>query len=489
MSKKYLSKSTFIKGVQCEKALYLHKYHPELAEEISEQQRAIFQTGTDVGDLAQKLYPGGVDASPKDYKDYFKSFQHTQQLIDDGVEVIYEAGFCYNNVICFVDILVKTEIGWHAYEVKSSTRISETYYLDASLQYYIMKSSGLNIIDISITHINNKYVRQKDLDLNRLFVSTSVLERSIHNFEYINKKLIELHDTLSLNKVPEKDIGTHCTSPYQCNFKGECWNHIPEYSIFDISRLNSETKWGLYNSSYINIEDIPVETKLSNNQKIEIEAYKQNNNIIFKNEIREFVSNLSENIYHLDFETYQMAIPEFNGVKPFQQMPFQYSAHYENGQDIEHFEFLADPFKDPREYFVKSLIDDMKNEGDILVYNIAFERGRLNELIALYPQYASDLESIIKRMKDLMIPFKNKWYYTPSMKGSYSIKSVLPSLCPDFSYKNLEINNGSLASSSYVLIKSLNNLDKVNKIKYDLLEYCKMDTLAMVKILDVLKKI
>ena len=489
MARKYLSKSTFIKGIQCEKALYLHKFNPELADEISQQQEAVFQTGTNVGILAQELFPGGIDASPKDYTKYFESFKYTQQLIDEGVEVIYEAGFCFDYVMCFVDVLVKKDGKWHAYEVKSSTKVSETYIIDASLQYYIMKNSGLDIADISIVHIDNNYVRDGEIDLNQLFHSVSVINQADNNNDYVKNKLMTLHATLSKDSVPNIDIGEHCSYPYDCNFKGYCWKHIPQYSIFDISRLNKEIKWSLYNGRYIEIKDIPIDTKLSNNQKIEIDSYINQTEIIHKIKIREFVNSLSNNIYHLDFETYQSAVPPFNGLKPYQQIPFQYSAHYENNGTIEHYEFLADPSNDPREAFVKALINDMNKDGDILVYNIGFERGRLNELIRILPKYQVQLESIIDRMKDLMIPFKEKWYYVPAMKGSYSIKYVLPALVPSLSYDNLEINNGSLASSTFANLHNISDLDQIHKTRKHLLEYCKLDTLAMVKILEVLRSV
>ena len=185
MARKYLSKSTFIKGVQCEKALYLHKFNSELADEISQQQESIFQTGTNVGILAQELFPGGIDASPTDYTKYFESFKYTQQLINEGAEVIYEAGFCFDYVMCFVDILVKKDGRWHAYEVKSSTKVSETHIIDASLQYYIMKNSGLELADISIIHIDNNYVRNGALDLNQLFHSVSVVNQAENNNDYV----------------------------------------------------------------------------------------------------------------------------------------------------------------------------------------------------------------------------------------------------------------------------------------------------------------
>lgn len=489
MARKYLSKSTFIKGVQCEKALYLHKFNSELADEISQQQEAVFQTGTNVGILAQELFPGGIDASPKDYTKYFESFKYTQQLIDEGVEIIYEAGFCFDYVMCFIDILVKENGKWHAYEVKSSTKVSTTYIIDASLQYYIMKNSGLDISDISIMHINNNYIRNGEIDLNQLFNSVSVIDQVQNNNDYVKNKLITLHDTLAKNSVPNIDIGEHCSDPYDCNFKGYCWKHIPKYSIFDISRLNKKIKWNLYKGRYIEIKDIPIDTRLSDNQKIEIDCYINQNKIIQKTKIREFVKSLSRNIYYLDFETYQSAVPKFNDLKAYQQIPFQYSAHYENNGTIEHYEFLADPHEDPRESFVKSLIKDMKKDGDILVYNIGFERGRLNELMKNLPEYQNQLESIISRMKDLMIPFKEKWYYVPDMKGSYSIKYVLPALIPSLSYKNLEIDNGGLASSTFANFHNISDLDQISKTRKNLLEYCKLDTLAMLKILEILRSI
>ena len=300
MAREYLSKSTFIKGVQCEKALYLHKFNSELADEISHQQEVVFQTGTNVGVLAQELFPRGIDASPKDYTKYFESFKYTQQLIDEGAEVIYEAGFCFNYVMCFVDILVKKNGRWHAYEVKSSTKVSDTHIIDASLQYYIMKNSGIDIADISIFHIDNKYIRDGEIDLNQLFHSVSVINQAQNNNDYVKNKLLDLHATLSKDSVPNIDIGNHCSYPYTCNFKGYCWRHIPQYSIFNISRLNKKIKWSLYNSRYIEIKDIPIDTKLSDNQKIEIDSYINQTEIIHKIKIREFVNSLSNNIYHLD---------------------------------------------------------------------------------------------------------------------------------------------------------------------------------------------
>ncbi|MBF24939.1 MAG: hypothetical protein CMP49_00240 [Flavobacteriales bacterium] len=490
MSKIYLSKSTFIKGLQCEKSLYLHKYHSNLSDDTNLQQQAIFDRGTRVGELAQQLFPGGVDASPRDYTQYFESIKDTQKLIKDGVEVIYEAGFCFNNVICFIDILVKKKGRWYAYEVKSSTKLTDVYIIDASLQYYVMQNTGLDIANISIIHINNTYNRFGPLDLKKLFNFVIVTKDAINNNNYIKNKLLELHSVLAQKSIPNIAIGPHCTTPYNCDFKGYCWSHVPEYSIFNLSRLNKKIKWTLYGRGVMDLSQIPLDANLSDNQKIEIDSYMNQTEIIHKIKIRKFVNSLSSELYHLDFETYQSVVPYFDNVKPYQQIPFQYSAHYEHNQMVAHSEYLAkDSLTDCREDFIKNLIRDMKQDGDILVYNISFERSCINELIRCFPQYQSELLAIIDRMKDLMLPFKERWYYTPKMKGSYSIKYVLPALVPSLSYDCLEINNGNLASLTFANIHNVTDEEEVGVIRKNLLEYCKRDTLAMVKILDVLKSI
>ena len=168
----------------------------------------------------------------------------------------------------------------------------------------------------------------------------------------------------------------------------------------------------------------------------------------------------------------------------------QYSLHVKQSEDSEliHKEYLADPKKDPRVELIEQLISDCGDSGDILVYNISFERSRLHELIEQFPKHKAPLQCIIERLKDLMIPFQNKWYYTPEMRGSYSIKSVLPSLIPELSYNDLNINDGGTASSTFQsMINGSFKGDELSTRK-DLLEYCKLDTYAMVKIIEKLKK-
>lgn len=488
MPRKYLSKSTFITGLQCPKALYLKKYKPELADEITLPKQNIFDVGSQVGVLAQKLFPGGVDASPEHYSKLPESINYTNKLINDGCEIIYEAGFEFDYVRCFVDLLVKKDGKWHIYEVKSSTTISDTYIKDASLQYYVLKNCGLDIDNVSIVHLNNKYVKEGDIDIFKLFKIVPILEKIQTNMDFVPIKLQELHKVLSDEETPKIEIGKHCDKPYECDFKGHCWNKVPKYSVLNISRLKADTKWDLYNSGYINIKDVPLEIKMSANQRIQVDCEINQSTLINKKKLKDFIDNLSDDIFHLDFETVGLAIPVNDGLKPYQQIPFQYSLHHENnGKIIEHYEFLAEPNKDFREDFIKSLITNLQHDGDILVYNIGFERGKLNDLIKFFPKYEHELQSIIERMKDLMIPFKEKWFYLPEMQGSYSIKKVLPALVPELTYEKLPINKGDVASLEFLNLDK-KSLELQKKIRVDLLEYCKLDTFAMYKILEVLRK-
>ena len=203
-------------------------------------------------------------------------------------------------------------------------------------------------------------------------------------------------------------------------------------------------------------------------------------------EIRNFTNGLIYPLYFLDFETIGPAVPKYNGSRPYQQLVFQYSLHIQETLTsvIEHREYLADPTKDPRIGFIEQLIQDCGTSGDILVYNIGFERGKLNDLIEAFPNYSIQLRGVINRLKDLMIPFQQKWYYKPEMKGSYSIKNVLPALVPELSYNDLEIKEGGTASNTFLSMVNGSFEGNTEEAREQLLEYCKRDTFAMVKIIE-----
>ena len=492
MNRYRLSKSTFIRGTQCEKSLYLYKHHYQLKDPTPSSLQAIFDQGTNIGLLAQSLFPNGVDASPENHFKMVESVGKTRDFISQGQPIIYEATFLNNDVLAALDILVKDHDGWKAYEVKSSTKVSETYIKDAAIQYYTITNSGIDLKDISIVHINNQYTKDGELDIHQLFTIESVYDQVLEFLPRIPNEVRRLKNVIESSEIPQVNIGPHCSDPYDCDFKGTCWKHIPEYSVFDISRLNKDKKFDLYNQGVITFDDIDLgQTNLNPNQLLQVQSEINGTSHIDIEEIRNFTNGLNYPLFFLDFETFGPAVPIYGGSRPYQQLVFQYSLHIQetSTSEIQHREYLAEPTEDPRIGFVEQLIQDCGSSGDILVYNIGFERGKLNDLIDVFPQYSNELCGIINRLKDLMIPFQQKWYYTPEMRGSYSIKYVLPALVPELSYNDLDIKEGGTASNTFLSMVNETFEGDVQKTRRQLLEYCELDTYAMVKILDVLKEV
>jgi hypothetical protein len=309
--------------------------------------------------------------------------------------------------------------------------------------------------------------------------------------ESVKENVKRFKKVLLKKQIPDIDIGEHCYNPYICGFYNYCRKHIPEDSIFDFSGMHLTRKYELYRDGIIRFEDIPEDYSLNKNNKLQLEVYSTGKPVIIKEAIENFLSDLNYPLYFMDFETFQPAVPLFNNSKPYQQIPFQYSFHLKEKKDsvLKHFEFLAEPGEDPRVKFIESLLKVIRGNGDIMVYNKAFEITRLKEIARDFPQFLDEIEKLILRIKDLMVPFQRKYYYASEMKGSYSIKAVLPALVTELSYDELEINEGGLASVAYESLQTETDLMFIAEIKAQLLEYCKLDTLAMVKILEKLEQL
>lgn len=489
-----LSKSFYIKGIQCPKALWLKKYKPSVLTPPDESAQAIFDTGNIVGDFACKLFPNGKEIPYS--KNYDEMIATTKQWLENGIENIYEATFNFYGILVMVDILTISNDEVSIYEVKSSTEVKDIYLHDVSIQYYVLKNLGFKIKSANVIHINNEYIRDDELDINQLFKIVDITNEVISLQSNIPNILKEFETYLEdRENEPNIDIGKQCNNPYVCDAKEYCWKvqrNIPDYSIFNIFNLGSKKQIELYSRGVINIDDIPDNFDMTAIQKASVENYKSKQTYIDKSSIKEFVNNLTYPIYHLDFETYQQAIPKYKGLKPYEQIPFQYSLHieYEDGR-LEHKEYLAQDSVDSRYELALDLCNDIPNDVTILAYNMSFEKGVIKRLSTLFEELSEHLLAINDNMQDLMIPFQKKWYVTPHMNGSYSIKYVLPALVPEFekAYKELDgVQNGSQAMNAFARLSSLDEKEK-QKLRNSLLEYCKLDTLAMVKILEKLKKI
>jgi len=487
-----LSKSLYTRGLQCEKSLWLKKKRAELLSKPTASQKAVFETGDAVGGLACKLFPNGKEI-PYDGTTFDEKIELTKQWLNEGIENIYEATFEYEGVLVMVDILhVNSNGSMEIYEVKSSTGVKAVYLDDASIQYYVLHGLGYDVQRVSIIHINNKYIRADALEIDKLFTIADVSSEIVALQVDIPNHLHSFEAMLSSDTEPKIDIGKQCDYPYECDAKEHCWSHIPQYSIFDITRLKSDKKFDMYHSSIIEfnqIEDISTFTKT---QQIQIEAEQHKKIIINKQAIKKFLDSFSYPIYHLDFETFQQAVPEWKGVIPFMQIPFQYSLHIEQkNKPLEHKEFLAVAGKDPRYHLAKQLVADIPTDVTVLAYNMRFEKSVIKNLADMFDEFAIHLMKIHNNMQDLMTPFANKEYYTPEMQGSYSIKYVLPALVPKMAqaYKDLDsVHNGNDAMQIYPKLATIEDKEEVKGLREALLRYCELDTLAMVKILEKLRE-
>lgn len=321
MEKAILSKSTFIKGEQCHKALFLYKKRYFLRDKMPPERVAVFTRGTNVGLLAQQFFPNGIDCKSGGPRQYSKAVEKTINAINHGHNVLYEAAFIAHSTLIYLDILVKKDNEWHAFEVKSSIKISETYLMDASLQNYIIRESGLNIKSFNIIYINENYELTKEIDLTQLFIVEDVTQIVNDRYNLIRKKINEKLEILKEEHSPKIDIGVHCRQPYDCDFIGYCWKNIPKKNLFNIPSLNFDDKFNLIGNSFdlnsINFESFEKITidqiKAQLNEKLIVDFEKYN----------EYIT--SEERYCLiKILSYKPAIPLFDKTKPYENILFGY---------------------------------------------------------------------------------------------------------------------------------------------------------------------
>ena len=497
MNNLYLSKSRYCKCVQCPKILWLQKNKPEVA--IPSEKDAVFENGKKVGELAKGLFGKYEDVEYNENLNIM--IEKTNELLKNKPNIITEASFNFNNNFCSVDILKNDIDGVEIYEVKSATKMHDIYVDDISYQYYVLTSLGFNVKKASIVHINKEYIRKKTFELDKLFKIEDLTDIAISKKGEIETNIIAFNKFMQEHgkeAEPDIDIGIKCTEPYMCDFWDYCTRKLPKPNVFDLSILGNKAKkikFEKYYNGVVSFEELQhehLQERTLEQIKYELENLPPK---IDKEAIKEVLDSLKYPLYFIDYETYQTAIPEIIGTKPYQQLTFQYSLHIieEKGASIVHKEFLADiDDKDFIRHFAESMIKDMPENGSVIIYNKSFEPARNREIARMYPDLKSELERINNNIVDFMVPFKKRKYYCKEMHGSASIKEVLPALYPNDSeldYHKLPIvHNGKEASETFLSLKGKTK-EEQEKIRKGLLVYCELDTYAMVKIWEKFKEI
>lgn len=483
-----ISKSSFLAGSQCRKLLWYAYNAKDQIPEPDAAQQSIFDQGKLVGALAKSLYPGGIEVS--------EGVTDFDQLLQNSLEAsharkpLFEAGFVYSGGLARADILNPVgEDEWDIIEVKSATEVKDVNLIDLAFQAFVYNGVGLKIRQCFVMCVNREYVRRGAVDPKKFFKVVDVTEEVSGLSHEIEPQLEDMFSTIRRKQEPEIKISQRCSIPHPCPMQDKCWSFLPTGNVFDLY-YGGKKCWRLLQDGIVSLKDIPESVDLTDRQTIQRKVALTGQPHIDSKALARFLKRLKHPVGYLDFETFNSAIPLFDGVTPYQQVPFQFSLHRVTapGAAPEHHAFISAGRVDPRPEFLNRLRDCIGDEGTVVVYNESFEKGVLTKLAESFPEHAAWIEKVKRRFVDLLRPFQDFDFYHPQQHGSASIKSVLPVLTGR-SYADLEIKEGGQASMEYLRVH-FGDVPETErqKVRQQLERYCGQDTEGMIWIVDALRK-
>jgi Domain of unknown function(DUF2779) len=485
-----ISKSKFVAGVQCLKRLYLQVHELEVAAEPDAASEAIFEQGREVGLLARRMFPGGVEVDCSAGLD--GAIRATRELIaNPAVPAIFEGTFEHGGVLVRVDILQRRRDGrWRLLEVKSTTDLKEHHLDDVAIQARVVSRSGLDLAASCLMHVNRNYVFQGGpIDVRQFFRIRNLTRRIVKLNPKVTFQLRAEFAVLNMPKAPDLPPGRQCIDPVTCEFFDRCNPSRPDDHVGYLPRIQASAVEELEEIGVESIRDIPDDFPLNERQRRACTSV-QTGEPWFSVDLGEELKGLKYPLFFMDFESVNPAIPRFPGMRPYDQLPFQWSVHVLRGPgaEPEHHEFLATNTNDPRREFIASLCPVLGSSGSILVYS-AFESQRFSELAAWLPEFGGRINRIQRRLWDLLPVVRNHVYH-PRLAGSFSLKYVLPALVPDMTYAGMEVADGTDAGLAWESLMR-GGLDQAgrDRIRKALLDYCGQDTLAMVRLLEKLRSL
>ncbi len=485
---RYLSKSRYTRGLQCEKLLWLSIHEPnapELTPDASTQVR--FDTGSKVGDLARSYFPGGT-LIERDQEDLHSAVRATTEAIARGVAVLFEASFLVDGLFCAVDVMEKSGDSWTIVEVKSTVKVKEQHLPDVAMQVHVARKAGLNVVRAEIMVLNSEC---RFPNLSNLFVRHDVTDKILGHLRSVETNSDQFLATLLESTAPVRATGDHCYSPYECPFVSRCHAASPEHALDSLYYPNSKVldEWRGRGFKVLSDLDDESASALSKVQQRQVAAVRSGQMIVEKG-LKARLAKINGPVGYLDFETVAPAIPAWTGCGPYRGITAQFSYHVENGSGgYDHSEWIATVPGDPRRDLALALINACKGASIIITYNSGFEKSKIRDLAISLPDLTDDLLEINTRIDDLL-PIVRDHVYHPSFNGSFSIKSVLPALCPDLSYASLAISDGGIASNILAALltdEAAFTEEERQKSITDLKAYCALDTWAMVRLMDVLR--
>ena len=489
-----ISKSDYMLFLRHPAWLWLKKHDKAKLPEVDDSLQAIFDEGHLFEEYANKLFPDAVSVGFNlGDNSYATMPERTTKAIASKAQTVLQGRIEAGNITCIFDVLQKAgDNEFDLFEIKSSTEVKEDHVLDLSFQTVVLKNAGLKVRKMSVIYVNKDYVRKGKIDIQKITTKSEVTEKVRGCLETTKGEIKKAFAVIGSSTPPD-------FSPRYARISAlREWMAIYEilnpqvhpYNIYKLSRLNPGLIGQLEDLKVKLIADIPDSVQLYPKQQIQVDVTKRNLRIINKEKIRGFLSRIKYPLYFFDYETYATVIPPYDNICPYQDIPFQYSLFIleKPNSELVHKEFLHAENSNPCLNLLQKLKEDIGDRGTVLVWFEPFEKGRNKELGEMFPEYAKFLEGVNARIMDLMVPFSENWFVDKDFFGSASLKKVYPALITENSYQDLAIKEGKTASRTWKELVLENKYeDKKDEVIKNLLEYCKLDTLAMVQLLRFLQ--
>lgn len=485
-----LSKSKLMACQQCQKRLWLEVHRPEDREDSAATQTR-YRVGHSVGEMARRLYdPEGQGVLLDPQKVGFEvAHTRTQKLLETD-QPIFEACFRVPGALAIADVLLpvprRRKRSWRMVEVKSSTSVKDEHRADLAIQAFVARATGAPLTQASLAHVDSQWVYPGDEDYRGLLIEEDLTDEVFGCSDQVRDWIKEAHRIVALKREPPIATGPQCHTPYPCGFLDYCKSQEPQTQHpveWLPGKLNRELAAYIAEHGVTDLSDLP--DGLLNRMQKRVQSASLSGQVYFDREAaRSMLRRHKPPLYFLDFETIQFAVPIWKGTRPYQNIPFQFSLHrLFRGGRLEHKSFLDLSGSDPSRSLAQALLAACGEKGTIFAYNKSFEATRIRELAKRFPHLSEPLQALNERMEDLLPVAKNH-YYHPGQQGSWSLKEVLPTLCPDLAYDDLEgVQDGTMAMDAFMeAIAPQTRSGRKTELEGQLHEYCKRDTLALVRL-------
>ena len=479
-----LSKSKLVAYKQCPKRLWLQTFRRDLAQQSEAVENRMAQ-GNLVGAAAQRLYPEGRLIGH--VMDLAAALRDTEEaLAQPGDVTLFEPALRCQDVLVRADVLIRRDGRCRMIEVKASTKVKDSHLTDTAIQTWVARGAGLDVERVELAHIDNKFVYPGDADYRGLFAHADMTEAVLPLQDQIPGWIADAQRGLA-GPMPDIPVGRQCNIPFECEFLAFCAPKATEYPV-ELLPNSSKLARQLRADGFSDLRDVPLD-RLTREDHQRIWRATQSGQPEVNPEAAGKLAALSWPRHYLDFETVGPAVPMWKGTRPYQKIPMQWSCHRQDadGTIKQLPPFLDTTGQDPRRAFAESLVAAVGRVGMILVYNATFERSVIMQLAEQFDDLAPELHAIARRLFDLL-PLARENYYHPAMKGSWSIKRVLPTIAPDLDYGNLEsVQSGDMVEPVYFeMVDAATTAERKAELNEALLTYCERDTLGMVRVAEFL---